>query len=443
MDNACEGIIFAPMFTQYEDVLQYLYANLPMFQRVGSVAFKSDLSNTIALCEALDNPQRKFKSIHIAGTNGKGSTSHMLASVLQSAGYKTGLYTSPHLKSFTERIRVNGKEVSEQFVVDFVNRIQPVIERVKPSFFEITVAMAFDYFVHEQVDVAVIEVGLGGRLDSTNVITPELSLITNIGWDHTDLLGDTLEKIAAEKAGIIKKNVPVVVSEQQPGIADVFRSKTAAETAPLRFASDVYTVQFREEKGTILFDALKNGKPAHTGIALPLQGIYQQKNLAGVLCAIDVLRQQGWKITDEQLVDGLMKVMSQTGLKGRWQKLGTNPLIVCDTGHNLDGVTQVVKQLQQLSYKRLFMVIGMVKDKDISGVLELLPKEANYYFCQASIPRALEAGILAEKARSTGLKGEVIANVNEAIQRARAKASAEDVIFIGGSTFVVAEIDGL
>ncbi|MFD1003076.1 bifunctional folylpolyglutamate synthase/dihydrofolate synthase [Ohtaekwangia kribbensis] len=443
MDNACEGIIFAPMFTQYEDVLQYLYANLPMFQRVGSVAFKSDLSNTIALCEALDNPQRKFKSIHIAGTNGKGSTSHMLASVLQSAGYKTGLYTSPHLKSFTERIRVNGKEVSEQFVVDFVNRIQPVIERVKPSFFEITVAMAFDYFVHEQVDVAVIEVGLGGRLDSTNVITPELSLITNIGWDHTDLLGDTLEKIAAEKAGIIKKNVPVVVSEQQPGIADVFRSKAAAETAPLRFASDVYTVQFREEKGTILFDALKNGKPAHTGIALPLQGIYQQKNLAGVLCAIDVLRQQGWKITDEQLVDGLMKVMSQTGLKGRWQKLGTNPLIVCDTGHNLDGVTQVVKQLQQLSYKRLFMVIGMVKDKDISGVLELLPKEANYYFCQASIPRALEAGILAEKARSTGLKGEVIANVNEAIQRARAKASAEDVIFIGGSTFVVAEIDGL
>ncbi len=443
MDNACEGIIFAPMFTQYEDVLQYLYANLPMFQRVGSVAFKSDLSNTIALCEALDNPQRKFKSIHIAGTNGKGSTSHMLASVLQSAGYKTGLYTSPHLKSFTERIRVNGKEVSEQFVVDFVNRIQPVIERVKPSFFEITVAMAFDYFVHEQVDVAVIEVGLGGRLDSTNVITPELSLITNIGWDHTDLLGDTLEKIAAEKAGIIKKNVPVVVSEQQPGIADVFRSKAAAETAPLRFASDVYTVQFREEKGTILFDALKNGKPAHTGIALPLQGIYQQKNLAGVLCAIDVLRQQGWKITDEQLVDGLMKVMSQTGLKGRWQKLGTNPLIVCDTGHNLDGVTQVVKQLQQLSYKRLFMVIGMVKDKDISGVLELLPKEANYYFCQASIPRALEAGILAEKARSTGLKGEVIANVNEAIQRARAKASAEDVIFIGGSTFVVAEIEGL
>jgi dihydrofolate synthase/folylpolyglutamate synthase len=443
MDNECEGIIFAPMFTEYEDVLQYLYANLPMFQRVGSVAFKSDLSNTIALCEALDNPQRKFKSIHIAGTNGKGSTSHMLASVLQSAGYKTGLYTSPHLKSFTERIRVNGKEVSEQFVVDFVNRIQPVIERVKPSFFEITVAMAFDYFVHEQVDVAVIEVGLGGRLDSTNVITPELSLITNIGWDHTDLLGDTLEKIAAEKAGIIKKNVPVVVSEQQPGIADVFRSKAAAETAPLRFASDVYTVQFREEKGTVLFDALKNGKPAHTGIALPLQGIYQQKNLAGVLCAIDVLRQQGWKITDEQLVDGLMKVMSQTGLKGRWQKLGTNPLIVCDTGHNLDGVTQVVKQLQQLSYKRLFMVIGMVKDKDISGVLELLPKEANYYFCQASIPRALEAGILAEKARSTGLKGEVIANVNEAIQRARAKASAEDVIFIGGSTFVVAEIDGL
>lgn len=443
MDNVYEGIIFAPMFTQYEDVLQYLYANLPMFQRIGAVAFKSDLSNTIALCEALDNPQKKVKSVHIAGTNGKGSTSHMLASILQSAGYKTGLYTSPHLKSFTERIRVNGAEVSQQFVVDFVNRIQPVIERVKPSFFEITVAMAFDYFVREQVDIAVIEVGLGGRLDSTNVITPELSLITNIGWDHTDLLGDTLDKIAAEKAGIIKKNVPVVVSEHQPGIADVFKSKAAVETAPLHFASDVYTVQLRDEHGSILFDVLKNGKPAQKGIALPLQGIYQQKNLAGVLQAVDILRQQGWKISEEQLLDGLTKVMSQTGLKGRWQKLGTNPLIVCDTGHNLDGVAQVVKQLQQLSYHQLFMVIGMVKDKDISGVLELLPKDANYYFCQASIPRALDAGILAEKARGIGLKGEVIANVNDAIHQARARASADDVIFIGGSTFIVAEIEEL
>ena len=443
MDNVCEGIIFAPMFTQYEDVLQYLYANLPMFQRVGAVAFKSDLGNTVALCEALDNPQKKFKSIHVAGTNGKGSTSHMLASVLQSAGYKTGLYTSPHLKSFTERIRINGKEVSQQFVVDFVNRIQSVIEYIRPSFFEITVAMAFDYFVREQVDVAVIEVGLGGRLDSTNVITPELSLITNIGWDHTDLLGDTLEKIAAEKAGIIKKNVPVVISEQQPRIADVFINKAAGETAPLQFASDVYTASLRDVQGDILFDVLKNGKPVHTGIALPLQGIYQQKNLAGVLCAIDILRQQGWKISDEQVRDGLMKVTSQTGLKGRWQKLGTHPLVVCDTGHNLDGVAQVVKQLQQLSYQKLFMIIGMVKDKDISGVLALLPKDANYYFCQAAIPRAMDANTLAEKARSVGLQGEVIANVNEAIQHARTQASADDVVFIGGSTFVVAEIEGL
>jgi dihydrofolate synthase/folylpolyglutamate synthase len=443
MDNACEGIIFAPMFTQYEDVLQYLYANLPMFQRVGAVALKNDLSNTVELCEALDNPQKKFKTIHIAGTNGKGSTSHMLASVLQSAGYKTGLYTSPHLKSFTERIRVNGSEISQAFVVDFVNRIQPVIERVKPSFFEITVAMAFDYFVCEQVDVAVIEVGLGGRLDSTNVITPELSLITNIGWDHTDLLGDTLEKIAAEKAGIIKKKVPVVVSERQPGIEDVFRSKAAAESAPLYFASDIYTVQLRDDRQTILFDVLKNGKPFQTGIALPLQGIYQQKNLAGVFRAVDILNDKGWAISDEQLLDGLAKVTSQTGLKGRWQKLGTNPLIVCDTGHNLDGVVQVAEQLKRLSYRQLFMIIGMVKDKDISGVLQLLPKDANYYFCQAAIPRALNANLLAEQARALGLKGEVIANVNEAIQHARAKASAEDVIFIGGSTFVVAEIDGL
>lgn len=443
MDNANEGIIFATMFTQYEDVLQYLYTNLPMFQRVGAVALKNDLSNTVELCEALDNPQKKFKSIHIAGTNGKGSTSHMLASVLQSAGYKTGLYTSPHLKSFTERIRVNGKEISRHFVVDFVNRIQPVIERVNPSFFEITVAMAFDYFVNEQVDVAVIEVGLGGRLDSTNVITPELSLITNIGWDHTDLLGDTLEKIAAEKAGIIKKNVPVVVSEQQPGIEDVFRKKAAAETAPLYFASEEYKVQLRDDQQTILFDVLKNGQPFQTGIALPLQGIYQQKNLAGVFRAIDILKEQGWKISDKQILDGLMKVTSQTGLKGRWQKLGTKPLIVCDTGHNLDGVTQVVEQLKRLSYRQLFMIIGMVKDKDISGVLQLLPKEANYYFCQAAIPRALDANTLAAQARALGLKGEVMPNVNEAIQQARAKAAAEDVIFIGGSTFVVAEIEGL
>jgi dihydrofolate synthase / folylpolyglutamate synthase len=443
VDNAPEGIIFAPMFTQYEDVLQYLYTNLPMFQRVGAVALKNDLSNTVELCEALDNPQTKFKSIHIAGTNGKGSTSHMLASVLQSAGYKTGLYTSPHLKSFTERIRINGKEISKHFVVDFVNRIQPVIERVKPSFFEITVAMAFDYFVREQIDVAVIEVGLGGRLDSTNVITPELSLITNIGWDHTDLLGDTLEKIAAEKAGIIKKNVPVVVSEQQPGVEDVFRNKAAAETAPLYFASDEYTVQLRDDGQTILFDVLKKGQPYQTSIALPLQGIYQQKNLAGVFRAIDILKDQGWTISNEQVLDGLMKVTLQTGLKGRWQKLGTNPLIVCDTGHNLDGVTQVVEQLKRLSYRQLFMIIGMVKDKDISGVLQLLPKNANYYFCQAAIPRALDANTLAAQARAQGLKGEVTPDVNEAMEQARAKASAEDVIFIGGSTFVVAEIDGL
>jgi dihydrofolate synthase/folylpolyglutamate synthase len=303
--------------------------------------------------------------------------------------------------------------------------------------------MAFDYFVREQIDVAVIEVGLGGRLDSTNVITPELSLITNIGWDHTDLLGDTLEKIAAEKAGIIKKNVPVVVSEQQPGVEDVFRNKAAAETAPLYFASDEYTVQLRDDGQTILFDVLKKGQPYQTSIALPLQGIYQQKNLAGVFRAIDILKDQGWTISNEQVLDGLMKVTLQTGLKGRWQKLGTNPLIVCDTGHNLDGVTQVVEQLKRLSYRQLFMIIGMVKDKDISGVLQLLPKNANYYFCQAAIPRALDANTLAAQARAQGLKGEVTPDVNEAMEQARAKASAEDVIFIGGSTFVVAEIDGL
>jgi dihydrofolate synthase / folylpolyglutamate synthase len=431
------------MFTQYEDVLEYLYTSLPMFQRIGAVAYKSDLTNTIALCESLDNPQRKFKSIHIAGTNGKGSTSHMLASVLQSAGYKTGLYTSPHLKSFTERIRVNGKEVTQSFVVDFVNRIQTSIDSIQPSFFEITVAMAFDYFVREQVDIAVIEVGLGGRLDSTNVITPELSLITNIGWDHTDLLGNTLEKIAAEKAGIIKKNVPVVISERQSTVEKVFINKAKQENAPLYFASDTYSVNLAEEKRNLLFDVFKDNVPVVERLDLPLQGEYQRKNLPGVLKAVSILQESGWKISDQHIVEGLLKVVSQTGLKGRWQKLSASPLIICDTGHNIDGIENVVHQLKHLVYEKLFVIIGMVKDKDISGVLQLLPKDANYYFCQANIPRALDAVALAEQAGKFGLNGVVIPNVNDAIAQAKLTATTDDVIFIGGSTFIVAEIEGL
>jgi dihydrofolate synthase / folylpolyglutamate synthase len=431
------------MLNSYQETLTYLYANLPMFQRVGVAAFKKDLTNTLRLCEVLGNPHTRFKSIHIAGTNGKGSTSHMLASILQSCGYKTGLYTSPHLKEFTERIRVNGIEVEQQFVVDFVNRIRPEIERIQPSFFEITVAMAFAYFAEKQVDIAVIEVGLGGRLDSTNVITPVLSVITNIGWDHTDLLGDTLEKIAAEKAGIIKPDVPVVVSERQQGIDSVFKQKASETHSMLYFASDVFTIEQKTAGGTSLFDVLRSGKVVYAGIALPLQGLYQQKNLAGVMMTVDVLRHNGWLLTEEGVRYGLEKVVEQTTLKGRWQVLRKNPQLVCDTAHNVDGIRYVMEQIKSQSFKTLHVVWGMVKDKDRGKILSLLPVDAQYYFCQANIPRALDAYELAAQAVAYGLRGDVIPDVNNAVRTALARATSEDFIFIGGSTFVVAEIEGL
>ena len=390
------------MFADYRSALDYLYTSLPMFQRVGAAAYKADLVNTIKLCDALNNPQHKFKSIHIAGTNGKGSSSHMIAAILQSAGYKTGLYTSPHLKEFTERIKIDGAEIDQEYVVDFVNRIRPEIEKVQPSFFEITVAMAFDYFALHKVDFAVIETGLGGRLDSTNVIMPLVSLITNIGYDHMELLGDTLPKIATEKAGIIKPGVPVIISERQVEVETVFLTK-----------------------------------------ATELKGDYQRKNITGVLKTIDVLKDQGYKITDQHSKDGIENVIRLTGLKGRWQKLGESPLIICDTGHNAEGLVEVVQQIRSQKYKKLFFVLGMVGDKDISKALKLLPKEAYYIFCRASIPRALDAHILSEKAKVEGLNGEVIPNVNQAIAFAKSKAEKVDFIFIGGSTFVVGEIENL
>jgi dihydrofolate synthase/folylpolyglutamate synthase len=431
------------MRTTYQETLTYLYDNLPMFQRVGAVALKNDLTNTLKLCEALGNPQYKFKAVHIAGTNGKGSTSHMLASVFQSAGYKTGLYTSPHLKEFTERIRVNGDEIQQAFIIDFVNRIQPTIEEVMPSFFEITVAMAFDYFVQEKVDIAIIEVGLGGRLDSTNVIVPELSLITNIGWDHKEILGDTLQKIASEKAGIIKPGVPVVISERQQDVESVFIEKANSCSSPINFASDELICIQHEESGVLLMDILKQGKVIMRDLAIPLQGFYQRKNVAGVLKAILLLRALNWKISDDNVRKGLEMVTQQTGLKGRWQKLGNRPLVICDTGHNVEGVTEVVAQIQQQRYRQLHIVWGMVKDKDVSAVLKLLPKEAKYYFCQADIPRAMNALVLSEKAKEEDLDGEVIQNVNDAIMKAKSIASPDDMIFIGGSTFVVAGINDL
>ncbi len=409
-----------------------------MFQRVGAVAYKSDLANTLAFCSALGNPQHKFKSIHIAGTNGKGSSSHMLASVLQVVGYKTGLYTSPHLKEFTERIRINGQEIDQEFVIDFVVRIKPLIEKIQPSFFEITVVMAFDYFAHQQVDVAVIEVGLGGRLDSTNVITPVLSLITNISWDHMDLLGDTLEKIAAEKAGIIKPEIPVVISERQPEVENVFTQKANEGHSPISFATDKFKVT-RESNG---FYSVDHGN-VHQLMKLDLMGRYQTKNIAGVLASIDELKKIGFMISDQHVELGLKEMMSRTGLRGRWQMIGERPLIICDTGHNEGGIREIVQQIAETKYRQLHMVLGMVKDKDVSKVLYLLPKDATYYFCEASIPRAMPADELKLKAESFDLKGKVVKNVNDAIQYAKENSSPDDLIFVGGSTFVVAEVENL
>ncbi len=409
-----------------------------MFQRIGAAAYKNDLTNTIALCEKLGNPERKFKSIHIAGTNGKGSSSHMLAAILQSAGYKTGLYTSPHLKEFTERIKVNGEDLSHSFIVDFVNRIKPVLEKIKPSFFETTVVMAFDYFAQQEVDVAVIEVGLGGRLDSTNVITPEVSLITNISWDHANLLGDTLQKIAAEKAGIIKSNIPVVVSERQPEVSTVFIEKASNEKSPITFASDDFQVS---NLGDGNFEVKFNAKKET--YQLQLKGDYQEMNLAGVLATVTELEKKGFIITQQNIYEGLQHTIDLTQLKGRWQKLGESPLIICDTAHNEAGIREVLKQISKQKFESLHIVWGMVNDKDPERVLELLPRNAHYYFCQAKIPRAMNADELKEKANTYQLIGEVVADVNQAIERAKKNCSSDDMIFIGGSTFVVAEVENL
>jgi dihydrofolate synthase / folylpolyglutamate synthase len=421
----------------YQQAVQYLYDALPMFQRVGAVAYKNDLTNTNALCEALGNPQNKFKSIHVAGTNGKGSSSHMLAAILQTAGYKTGLYTSPHLKEFTERIKINGQEVGQEFVIDFVNRIKPEIERIEPSFFEITVAMAFDYFAQQKVDIAVIEVGLGGRLDSTNVITPIVSLITNISWDHKDLLGDTLSKIAFEKAGIIKNNIPIVVSERQSDVEEVFIAKANEMKSKILFADDEWKV-----------DTLSNGKfsVSHQALKreyeLDLKGLYQRKNIAGVLAVVEIVK-ENFSISDDQVRKALSATISITGLKGRWQKLGEKPLVICDTGHNEGGVKELVRQILTQKFDRLFIVWGSVKDKDINTILELLPRKAYYFFCQAKIPRAMPALELQEKAQQFGLDGMTVEDVNEAIAAAKKLSTPDDLIFIGGSTFIVAEIDNL
>lgn len=425
-------------FSTYADTLRYLYAQLPMFTRVGASAYKKDLHNTLALCNALHNPEHKFKSVHIGGTNGKGSSSHMLAAILQTAGYKTGLYTSPHLLDFRERIRINGQMIPEQEVVNFVNSHQALFEEINPSFFEATVGLAFDYFAKQQVDIAIIEVGLGGRLDSTNVIHPLLSLITNIGLDHQDILGTTLREIASEKAGIIKSSTPIIVNEKQAEIADVFENKAIEANAKILFASACWNITPKETAPLLVVNA--HSSKQNLELALDLRGSYQVKNLAGVLTTVDELRQQGFKISEERLKTALKQVTSLTGLQGRWQTLQQEPLVICDTGHNEDGIKEVLKNIANTPHQNLHIVWGMVKDKDITKILELLPKKANYYFCQPNIPRGKPTEELAQEAQKYQLKGQAYASVAEAYQQALSHAKPNDLVFIGGSTFVVAEV---
>ncbi|MET7258548.1 bifunctional folylpolyglutamate synthase/dihydrofolate synthase [Dyadobacter jiangsuensis] len=431
----------------YQETIGYLYDRLPVFQNIGARAFKPGLHTTRELCKALGDPQDKYPTIHIAGTNGKGSTSHMLAAILQESGYRVGLYTSPHLKDFRERIRVNGACVPEEFIIEFVADQKSNIDRLSPSFFEVTVAMAFSYFERARVDVAVIEVGMGGRLDSTNVITPELSVITNISFDHMQFLGDTLGKIAGEKAGIIKNGVPVVVSEYQNAeIGDVMIAAAEAANAPLTFASNALAVKFDKLfGGKMLVDVIEkaSGNMISEGLATDLTGSYQLKNIAGVWAAKDVLVSKGWKITDDSVKRALQAVSAITGLKGRWQQLRQNPDVYCDTAHNTAGLTMTLAQFESVCEGRKRFVVGFVGDKDISTMLSLFPKDADYYFCEPSNMRALKAEELQSRALEQGLVGKTFGNVNEALEEAVRDSSPTDAIYVGGSTFVVADIESL
>ncbi|MCX8470760.1 MAG: bifunctional folylpolyglutamate synthase/dihydrofolate synthase [Chitinophagaceae bacterium] len=414
-----------------------------MFTRIGAAAYKADLINTIILCAALDNPQNKFKSIHVAGTNGKGSTSHMLASVLQEAGYKVGLYTSPHIKDFRERIKINGQKIEEQFVVHFTENIKTKITEIQPSFFEITVAMAFAYFAKQQVDIAVIEVGLGGLLDSTNVIIPELCVITNIGLDHTNLLGTTLPEIATQKAGIIKASVPVVISQTQEETERVFTNKALEKNTSIFFADKVMEVigMVSTSIGLQKMKVVNTAKMSITTYELDILGKYQQKNVKGVLLALEILQQYNWNISAQNIVDGLKNIKNNTGLMGRFDMLETSPMLIADVAHNADGITEVLAQIKNIQHNNLHIITGFVADKAVDKVLNLFPKNANYYYTQANIPRALLKENLQETAKQYQLNGEAYNNVNTALQAAKANASKEDIILICGSFFIIAELE--
>lgn len=435
----------------YNETLNWMFNKLPMYQRIGAAAYKADLNTTIEVLNYLNNPQDNFKSIHVAGTNGKGSTSHSFASVFQEAGYKTGLYTSPHLRDFRERIRINGEMISENDVVTFIENHKNKLEELELSFFEMTVAMAFDYFSKEKVDIAIVEVGMGGRLDSTNVIKPELCVITNISLDHVKFLGDTEEKIATEKAGIIKQGVPVVIGETQKGSEKVFKETAKEKNAPIYFADQIFECQTNNSSSieynnfNIYKNITENGEQRTEenmyleNLNFPLLGDYQKKNLATIICALDLLKIP-FKLENSFIYEGLEKVVENTGLMGRWQIINKKPLAIADTGHNVAGINEVTRQLENTEFKKLHFVLSVVNDKDIEGILGLLPKYAEYYFCKADIPRGLDANILAEKARACELKGKVYQSVKKAYSAACENAQEGDLVFVGGSNFTVAEV---
>lgn len=428
----------------YNEVLNYLFEQLPMFHRIGPAAYKNSLDNTISICRLLGNPEQKFRSVHIAGTNGKGSVSHFLASILQEAGYKTGLFTSPHLKDFRERIRINGKMIPKGEVIKFITRYKTDFEIIQPSFFEWTWGLTADYFAREQVDIAVLETGMGGRLDSTNVVIPELSVITNIGYDHMQFLGDTLDKIATEKAGIIKPGIPAVIGETHPDTAPVFIKKANEVNSPVYFADVNYKVLDYESAGgeyPKLRIWVENQSDRTASILIsPLTGLYQLKNIVTVLQSVEVLQSNGYKITHEHIKNGISRVLRNTHLKGRWQVIGRQPLTVADIGHNKDGIIEVLRQIEVTPHENLSIVLGVVNDKDVKAMLGLMPVKAKYYFCKADIPRGLDALVLQQKANNKGLAGNVYNTVREALIAARYESGKEDLVVVTGSAFVVAEV---
>ena len=426
----------------YNDTLKYLYDRLPMFQRIGASAYKEDLNNTIELMNALSNPEKRFRSIHVAGTNGKGSSSHFIASILRSQGLKVGLHTSPHLKDFRERIKINNEMCSQEYVVEFVERNKAIIEKIEPSFFELAVAMAFEYFAINKVDIAVVEVGMGGRLDSTNIINPLVGLITNISKDHTQFLGTTIESIATEKAGIIKKNCPIVISQTQAQAKETFIAKADAENSPIVFADQYLSAdKTNQDSGSLTADIIQSNQIRFKDLQIPLAGDYQQKNILGAIAVIDALnKHHDFGISDATIREGIENLNNNFPLLGRWQRLCENPLTICDTGHNEDGLKFVLSQLAKQEYKTLRFVLGMVNDKDVDTVLSMLNKDAVYYLCKADIPRGLAVQVLAEKASKAGLTYKECDSVAQALKQAQSESEPGDLVFVGGSTFTVAEV---